>query len=177
MKGDPEFEVHILGQDGTSTAMKSYQCAGEKAGAPYQYDQNGKEWSGSVMLFSQAQLDAYERDHPGQSVRVFVVEDDDGACAIKSDSTRLSRLFQQLLTGYGTLTGGKADSLFSIKTFKSGSTLISLLKSVWSLITTQDDVVGNALEDSVAREYWPNANWIVKGENSVTNGALRLEMR
>ena len=32
MKGDPEFEVHILGQDGTSSDMKSYQCAGALAG-------------------------------------------------------------------------------------------------------------------------------------------------
>lgn len=44
------------------------------------------------------------------------------------------------------------------------------------MITTQDDIVGNAIEDVVAREYFPNANWIVKGENTITNGAIRLEM-
>lgn len=176
LKGDPEFEVHILGQDGSTSAMKSYQCAGEKAGAPYQYDQNNLEWSGSVLLFSQAQLDAYKVQHPGQAVRVFVVEDDDGACVIKTDSARVSKLFQQLATTYGDLTGGKDTTLLSVKTFKKAQSLFQLLKAIWSIITTQDDVVGNAIEDAVAHEYFPTANWVVKGENNITNGAIRLEM-
>ncbi len=177
LKGDPEFEVHILGQDGTTSALKSYQCAGEKAGAPYQYDQNDKEWSGSVMLFSQTQLDTYKLQHPGQGVRVFVVEDDDGPCIIKTDSSRVRNLLQQIASTYGTLTGGKDTTLSSIKIFQKAQSLFQLIKTVWSLITTQDDVVGDAIEDVVAREYWPNANWIVKGENNITNGAIRLEMR
>lgn len=176
LKGDPEFEVHILGQDGTTNAMKSYQCAGEKAGAPYQYDQNGTEWSGSVLLFSQGQLDSYKAQHPGQGIRVLLVEDDDGACVIKSDSTRLTKMFQQILATYGVLSGGRDTALISVKKFQKAQALFQLLKSAWSVITTQDDIVGNAIEDVVAREYFPNANWIVKGENTITNGAIRLEM-
>jgi hypothetical protein len=177
LKGDPEFEVHVLGQDGSSTALKSYQCAGEKAGGPYQYDQNDKEWSGEVMLFSQAQLDAYRAAHPDQNLRILVLEDDDGACVIKMDSTRVARMFQQLVAAYGTLTGGTDTQLFSVKTFTKAVSLLNLFKSAWSVITTQDDLVGDAIQDSVAREFWPGANWIVKGENNLTNGALRLEMR
>ncbi len=177
LKGEPEFEVHILGQDGGSNAMKSYQCAGEKAGVPYQFDQNSTEWSGSVLLFSQSQLDLYKSQHPGQAVRVFVVEDDDGPCVIKTDSARVARMFQQIATTYGTLTGGKDTTFSLVKSFKRAQSLFQMLKSVWSVITTQDDVVGNAIEDGVAREYFPNANWIVKGENNITNGAIRLEMR
>jgi hypothetical protein len=177
LKGSPEFEVHILGQDGTSAAMKSYQCAGALAGAPYQFDQNEKEWNGRVMLFSQGQLDAFKAAHPNQSVRVFLLEDDDGACQIKMDSTRVATMFKNLKTAYGDLTGGKDDELFSIKTFTKAVSLLSFLKSAWSAITTQDDLIGNAIEDVVAREYFPGANWIVKGENTITNGAIRLEMR
>ena len=177
LKGDPEFEVHILGQDGYSSAMKSYQCAGERAGMPYQFDQNDKEWSGSVLLFSQTQLDSYKAQHPGQAVRVFVVEDDDGACVIKTDSGRVARMFQQIATSYGDLTGGKDTTLLSIKSFKKAFILFQLLKTVWSVITTQDDVVGNAMEDVAAQTYFPGANWIVRGENTIANGAIRLEMR
>jgi hypothetical protein len=177
LKGSPEFEVHILGQDGSSTAMKSYQCAGAQAGGPYQYDQNDKQWSGSVLLFSQTQLDAFKAAHPTHSIRVFLLEDDDGACAIKLDSTRVATLFKQLQTVYGSLTGGKDENLFSLKTFVKAASLLNLFKSGWSAITTQDDLVGNAIEDVVAREYFPGANWIVKGENTITNGAIRLEMR
>ena len=177
LKGSPEFEVHILGQEGSSTAMKSYQCAGAEAGGPYQYDQNDKQWSGSVLLFSQTQLDAFKAAHPTHSIRVFLLEDDDGACAIKLDSTRVATLFKQLQTAYGSLTGGKDETLFSIKTFVKAASLLNLFKSGWSVITTQDDLVGNAIEDVVAREFFPGANWIVKGENTITSGAIRLEMR
>lgn len=177
LKGDPEFEVHILGQDGSSNVMKSYQCAGEMAGGPYRFDQNSTTWSGSVLLFSNAQLDAYKAQHPNQAVRVFVVEDDDGACVIKTDSARVDRMFQQIVATYGDLTGGKDTTIFSVKTFKKAFSVLKLVKSVWSVITTADDVVGTAIEDVVAGEYVPGANWIVKGENTITYGAIRLEMR
>jgi hypothetical protein len=177
LKGDPEFEVHVLGQDGSTSAMKSYQCAGEKAGGPYAFDQNAKEWSGSVMLFSAAQLDGYQAAHPGQAVKILVVEDDDTACQIKTDSARVAKMLKQIVDTYGTLTGGKSDQLISVRTFTKAFSVLSLFKSAWSVITTQDDVVGDAIEDSVAREYFPNANWIVKGENTITNGAIRLVMR
>jgi hypothetical protein len=39
-KGNPEFEIHILGQAGTSDSLRDYQCAGAGAGWPYTFDQN-----------------------------------------------------------------------------------------------------------------------------------------
>jgi hypothetical protein len=176
LKGAPEFEVHMLGQDGSSGAMKSYQCAGESAGIPYQYNHDNTEWRGSVMLFSQAQLDSYKAQHPGQALRIFVIEDDDTRCVIKTDSARVARMFYQIATGYGQLTGGR-DTLISIKTYRKAQTFFNILKAVWSAIQSQDDLVGTAIEDSVAREYYSGANWIIKGENTVTQGALKLEMR
>ena len=176
LKGAPEFETHVLGQDEGSGAMRSYQCAGESAGAPYQYNQDNKTWTGSVLLFSQAQLDAYKAAHPGQALRVFVVEDDDAPCIIKTDSARVTKLFQQLVATYGVWTAGK-DTLISMKTYRKAASLLALLKSAWSVLASQDELVGNAIEDSVAAEYYAGANWIVKGDNTVTNGAIKLEMR
>ncbi|HEV8600548.1 MAG TPA: hypothetical protein VGQ69_14405 [Gemmatimonadales bacterium] len=176
LKGAPEFELHILGQDGNSGTMKSYQCAGESAGIPYQYNHDDTEWRGNVMLFSQAQLDGYKAQHPGQALRILVMEDDDTRCVIKTDSARVARFFAQIATSYGQLTGGR-DTLISLKTFRKAQTLINIFKALWSAIQSQDDLVGTALEDSVAREYFSGANWIIKGENTVTQGALKLEMR
>ena len=176
LKGAPEFEIHILGQDGSSGAMKSYQCAGESAGTPYQYNQDDTDWSGNVMLFSQAQLDAYKAEHPGQALRILVMEDDDTRCVIKTDSTRVKRFFEQIAANYGSFTGGK-DTLLSVKTYHKAATLLNLFRMLWSAIQSQDDIVGTAIEDSVAGEYFPGANWIIKGENTATQGALRLEMR
>src|SRR6266700_1372263 len=110
LKGQPEFEVHILGQQGTTNALTDYQCAGEKAGGPYFYDQNDNDWAGSVLLFTQNQIDAYKAEHPGQSMRVVVLEDDDGPCTIKVDEPRFNRMLFVADSIYGALTGGRDTS-------------------------------------------------------------------
>ena len=38
-------------------------------------------------------------------------------------------------------------------------------------------LVGDAVQESWPASSTGGANWIVKGENNVTNGALKLEMR
>src|SRR5689334_4820170 len=103
LKGAPEFEIHMLGQDGNTTRMRSYQCSGESAGGPYQFNQDDHDWNGNVLLFSQAQLDAYKAEHPGQALRILVLEDDDTRCVIKSDSARIQRFFSEIVSHYGEL--------------------------------------------------------------------------
>jgi len=176
LKGSPEFEVHVLGQDGTSNALKSYQCAGEHAGGPYAFDQNQTTWSGRVLLFSQAQFDAYRAQHPGQAYRVFVVEDDDTPCQIKADSARFERLISDVEAGIGPLSGGIDSTLSLGKAYKAARAGWKILKSFWSWITTQDDLVGNAVEDVVAGEFQPGANWIIKSNGGITKGAIKLEL-
>lgn len=177
-KGAPEFEVHVLGKAGSENALTSYQCAGEHAGGPYTFDQNSTQWSGSVMLMSQAQLNSYQAQHPGQALRVFVVEDDDGACQIKIDQNRANALFESIRLVYGDNTGGKDVARPGGRIFEKAPILIRMLKAAFSFFATNDDPVGNAVEDvAAANAYLPGANWVVRGENSVMNGAIRLEMR
>ena len=177
LKGSPEFEVHILGQKGQSDSLTDYQCAGELQPAPYSFDQNDVDWSGSVMLFSQTQLDTYKSTHAGQGVRVFFVEDDDTACQIKVSNDR----FSKALAAVDSLTKMRAagkDTTSSIGgSFISVPSLSRFYNAVASLINTNDDLAGNAVADSVAGEQHAGANWIVKGENNVTNGWINLEMR
>ncbi len=176
LKGAPEFELHVLGQDGSSSALKSYQCAGEHAGGPYTFDQNDLTWSGRVLLFSQSQLDAYRAQHPGQAYRVFAIEDDDTACQIKADSARFEKVITDVEAGIGPISGGIDSTLTLGRAFKAARAGWKILRSFWSFITTQDELIGNAVEDVVAGEYQPGANWIVKTEGNVTKGALKLEL-
>jgi hypothetical protein len=177
-KGNPEFEVHVLGQAGTGSALTTYQCAGEYGGGPYTFDQNGTTWSGNVMLMSQTQLDQYKLQHPGQNLRIFVVEDDDTACEIKIDSTRTANLFKSIKLVYGDLTGGSDSTGAANKFFRKAPMLLSLVKAITSFFKTNDDPVGNAVEDPyAAAAYFPGANWVIRGENSTLNGAIRLEIR
>jgi hypothetical protein len=177
LKGSPEFEVHILGQKGQTDSLTDYQCAGEKQPASYYFDQNGNDWSGSVMLFSKAQLDAYNAAHPGQNVRVFVVEDDDTACEIKANRDNLGNLFKAVDGAYKALTAGNDSSNTFVKLYKRANALQKLWSAVVSFFNTNDELVGNAVEDSVVGISNPGYNWIVKGEGNVTNGWITLGMK
>jgi hypothetical protein len=165
--------VHILGQKGQTDSLTDYQCTGEKQPGFYYYDQNGLDWSGNALLFTQAQLDSYKAAHPDQNVRVFAIEDDDTACQIKTSPSDFQRLITIVDSWNNFLAAGKDTAKHW--TFAEG--LLKLLSSVASFINTNDELVGNAVKDSVAAEYHAGFNWVVKGDNNATNGWIKLEMR
>ncbi len=178
-KGDPEFEIHILGQAGTTDSLKDYQCAGEPAGGYYRWDLNSLTWSGSsVLLFSQTQLNSYKAAHPNQNFRIVALEDDDTGCVIKFDANRFKNMVTTVQTQYPNLTGAKDTTSGTFaRIVKRANALQKILSAVYSFITTQDDLIGNAIEDVVVGQFFDNANWVVKGEGNVTNGWIKLEMR
>ena len=178
LKGAPEFEVHILGQSGQTDSLRDYQCAGEHQSVPYYFDQNSLDWSGSVMLFSKYQLDNYAAQHPGQNPRVFVVEDDDEACVIKANKDLFKQLTDVVDAANQTLTAGKDTTTSAgTKLWKYAKALLKLFTSLASLFNSNDELVGNAVQDGIAQEYHPGFNWIVKGDQNVTNGWIELEMK
>ncbi|HJR16553.1 MAG TPA: hypothetical protein VJ808_06845 [Gemmatimonadales bacterium] len=176
-KGSPEYEIHVLGQAGSSDSLSDYQCAGEPAGGYYRFDQNNLDWSGRVLLFTQTQLNSYKSAHPNQNLRIIALEDDDTGCQVKFDANRFKNLQTVLQASYPDLTGSK-DTTGSLGKFvKRANALQKILRAAYSFITTQDDLIGNAVEDVVVGQFFPGANWIVKGENNMTNGWIKLEMR
>ncbi|HEX9166844.1 MAG TPA: hypothetical protein VF862_13105, partial [Gemmatimonadales bacterium] len=111
-----------------------------------------------------------------QALRILVLEDDDTACQIRTETNVLSTLFKTVDAAYKLWTGGK-DGLSLVKVFEKATALQQALISAASLIKTNDEVVGTAISDQVVGLTWPGANWIVKGEGNITAGGLRLEMR
>jgi hypothetical protein len=178
LKGNPEYEIHILGQSGQTDSLNSYQCAGEHAAGYYAFDQNGLDWSGSVLLFNQQQLNSYKSQHPNQNFRILALEDDDGACAIRLDNNRFKSFITILQSAYPNLTGGKDTTTSGLgKIVKRANALQKILRAAYSFITSQDDLIGNAIEDVVAGESHAGFNWIVKGENKATTGWIALQMK
>jgi hypothetical protein len=177
LKGSPEYEIHLLGQSGASDSLTSYQCAGEHAAGLYIFDQNNLDWTGNVLLFTQSQLTAYKTAHPNQNVRILAIEDDDGACQIRLDGDRFKTFQTALQNAYPNLSGGKDSTSGLARIFKRANALQRILRAAYSWLTSQDDLIGNAIEDAVVGEYHSGANWIVRGEGNVTNGWLKLQMR
>ncbi len=178
LKGNPEFEVHMLGQAGASDSLTSYSCAGEHAGGYYVFDQNGLDWSGNVLLMSQPQLNSYKNAHPSSNLRIFVVEDDDTSCQIKTDPNRFGNLVKAVEAAYPLLTGGRDSTSSNLQRWwRRANALQKIIKAVASVIVTNDELVGNAVESAVVGVSYPGANWIVKGENNRTNGWINLILR
>ena len=178
IKGAPEIEVHLLGQAGRGDSLTSYACAGEPAAGYYRFDQNGLDWSGSVLLISQTQLESYRRGHPNQNLRVFFVEDDDGPCQIRTDPARFSKLVRSVEAAYPHLTGGRDSTSGGLQKFwKRANAIQQIIRALASVIKTDDELIGNAVESAVVGESHPNSNWIIKGESNRTNGWVRLVMK
>jgi hypothetical protein len=176
LKGSPEFEVQILGQKGQTDSLISYQCAGEHAGGPYTFNQNDKDWTGQVLLFSKQQLDQYNALHPQSNIRVFVVEDDDTACQIKTEPDRFQKLIYAVDSAYNRNTSGNDSSTVIRKYYGYARSAYNIFQAFASWIKTNDELVGNAVEDRIVGEVYPGFNWFVKGENNVTNGWINLVM-
>ena len=130
-----------------------------------------------MLLMTQAQLNNYKTAHPNQNLRVFLVEDDDTSCQIKVDPTRFSRLVKAVEAAYPLLTGGRDSTGTIQRVWKRANAIQQLLKALASLIKTDDELIGNAVESSVVGEFYSNANWVVKGEGNKTNGWIRLIMK
>lgn len=178
LKGGPEFEVHMLGQLGATDSLTSYSCAGANAGGYYRFDQNEHDWSGSVLLATQTQLNAYKAAHPNQNMRVFVVEDDDTSCQIKADVNRFASLVKAVEVAYPRLAGGRDTTRTTLQRWwRSADALQKLYRALASFIKTNDELVGNAVESAVTGVFYPNANWVVKGDGNRTNGWINLEMK
>ena len=178
LKGAPEIEILVLGQKGASDSLTSYQCIGERAPGAYRFDQNDLDWTGGVLLMSQLQLDSYRQQHPGQGYRLFFMEDDDTSCEIRANTNDLKKLLTDVETAVRGFAGGRDTTLTSVgRTFRYVSLFRKLMSIVGSIVNSNDDLVGTAVEDIVTTERYPGYNWIVKAENAKTNGYVKLEMR
>jgi len=174
LKGSPEFEIHIMGQKGSTDSLTRLQCSGEHSVGPYAWD-GGTDWSGNVLLFSQNQIDLYKATHPGESFRIVALEDDDTACVLKADADRWQDFIGSIGPLYQDVTGA-VDSGSVTKIIKAARSLRDFLAALGSLIKTNDDLIGNAIEDKVVNEFHTGFNWILKADDDDTNGWIKLSM-
>ena len=177
VKGAPEIEVHMLGQAGATDSLTTYSCAAQPSAGYYYFDQNSLDWSGSVLLMTQTNLTNYKKSHPNQNLRVFLVEDDDTPCKIKVDPARFANLIKAVEAAYPLLTGGRDTTNGTLKIFKKANAIQRILKALASVLKTNDELIGNAVESAVVGEVHPNANWVIKGDGNKTNGWVKLVMK
>jgi len=126
---------------------------------------------------TQTNLTNYKKAHPNQSLRVFLVEDDDTPCQIKVEPARFANLIKAVEAAYPLLTGGRDTTNGTLRIFRKANAIQRILKALASVLKTNDELIGNAVESAVVGEVYPKANWVVKGEGNKTNGWVRLVMK
>ena len=183
LKGDPEFELHVLGPaSATDTSnMVSYQCVGEHAPPGYEWDMNTTNWSGDVKVFGQDQMDALERTYPGRAYVILALEDDDTACEIKTGADRFGNAFTALKNAYQSYVGIKDLKVVTIngiiRVVGAAKSAASLINALANLIKSNDDLIGIAMADSVVGRTSPIGHWAVMEDKTKVNGWLNLELR
>ena len=171
-KGNPEIEVHIHGPSETSAITDGIDlsCSGEHAKDPYKrFDQNNHFWSGDVLLFSQAELDAY-RARTSDGFNVLAWEDDDTACTIKNDKDNIKGAIQTTSDVY-KVASVKDDGLL----LRIGRFVAALYKNA-SWLLSNDDWLGDAVDQTMVGRSDADATHAVMKGTSV-NGRVKLVVR
>ena len=91
--------------------------------------------------------------------------------------SRANEALRELERLYPALTGGNDSTNTLGRWFKRADAAQKIWNTIVSLIQTNDEIVGNAVEDVVVGAYYPGYNWFVKGEHTITNGWINLVMR
>lgn len=175
LKGKPEFEYHVYGDDASGSAVQ-LACTGEHSGGMYAFDQNDNDWSGSALLISDAERQTYEQLAPGKPIRIIAMEDDDEACVARVDVQRTVDLIQAIDVLYKSYTSGKLDPTL-MRGIKAAPSVFNLLKAISSWIATADDFIGTAVDVSVAGAAPGGANLVLKGDGARTFGWFGTESR
>lgn len=183
LKGAPEFEIHIMGPNSaadTATA-KTFQCIGEQAPYAYRWNMDKLEWTGSIQLFSNAQLAAFEQTYPGRAFLILALEDDDGPCVIRANRDLAGQMLEALGQAYADYKGAKDQKVLTpgglARILRAGRSGFSVITSLASLLKTNDELIGFAIADSISGRYHPLSNWTVQDTDLNAAGRLRLEIR
>ncbi len=182
LKGDPEYEIHILGPatKGDNQNLASVQCVGGNAVSPYRWDMNSKTWTGNQLLFTRAQMDAFDKAYPGKPFTVFAIEDDDTGCQIKTDSDRAGKLLKALSQAFAdwkSAQGQKITPDGAGRILKAAQSGFALLTALYSVITTADDIIGVAISDEVSGRYRTGTNWTFMNDQVQPNGYIQMQIR
>ena len=95
---------------------------------------------------------------------------------MKTDQDRFNRTLFVVDSNYAAQTGGRDSTVISTKYYNYARAGQSIFSALASLIKTNDDVVGDAVQDVIVGQFYPGYNWFLKGENNITNGWVKLEI-
>jgi hypothetical protein len=174
-KGDPEIEVHVHGPPSETNPQygADLSCSGEHALPERQFDQNNAFWNGSVLILTQAEINAYNARSPG-GYNILFWEDDNGRCSLRFDN--------DVLTGALTsIAGALGGAAVRAKTGWSGvgigvflATFLASLYENSGWLLGNDDFLGALVPASTRGDSWSDANLTLLKQANVVNGRANM---
>jgi hypothetical protein len=173
VRGDPEVEVHIQGpyMGSAPTYADDLSCSGER---PYDsrkyFDQNGNFWSGRVLLFGEDEVLAFTQKF-SNGFHVMFWEDDNQPCTLKLDTNALTSLLQST---------AQATTTVAIKVLPQANWVLvaaaflgSLFSNAGAWLTTNDDFLGVAVDQTSAGYYYPDNTHVIM-DGTTFNGRATI---
>ena len=158
LKGDPEYEIHIMGPaaKGDNTNLVSFQCVGEHAASPYCVGHERQDLDGKPAPVLEGTDRCHEHGAQGSAVhdhglrgRRHGVPDQDGR-----------RPREQAVYGHSATLIGDLKSAKGLEgKLEAAPSLFKLLAAIYSFLTTADDIIGVVVSDSVTGRVHTGTNW------------------
>lgn len=177
LKGNPEYEIHLLGpvRPGETLQYNTFWCIGEHGNT--RWDTNETSWRGDVTLYDQAQLNRFHELYPNQNFSILALEDDDTSCQIRVNRDN-EEAFVGAVSDFSNDWKAARDNVgLNEKTVSAARSLWILIEAAINLIKTNDDLIGVAVANTVSGYKNPEANWSFIGYNKGRYGWINLEMR
>jgi hypothetical protein len=183
-KGAPEIEVIVLGPDAINPQAHELTCAGEHSTGARYFNQDDHTWSGSVLIMTPQQVADYhffDADPGEKPFAIQVWEDDDAPCVIKTNHDIAAELNTAYNSGKGVYHKVPLpDSCGAQCKLGVLQQLISFVRSVGGLISTNDDFVGSAVErNTISTPGYDGYSHILitSPDGSSRNGAVNFFYR
>lgn len=174
-KGDPEFEIHLQAAVTNASVAEDIRCAGNEAPdyrSRFNYDNNGSTLTGAILVADSAQQARFQNTY-GSTVGMHVIfwEDDDTDCAIKADQDRFKAMMGTIAANYSNVFSA-IQNLSVTSVIKALPGLADIASAFASWVTSNDDLVGSAVEMSCSRSY-TTFNFTIK-DGTTTEGCVQL---
>jgi hypothetical protein len=183
-KGSPEIEVIVLGPDAINLNAHELTCAGEHSSGARYFNQDNNTWSGSVLIMTPQQVTDYHFFDADPGEKPFVIqlwEDDDAPCVIKTNKDLAALANSAYNSGmgiyhkvYGPTACGTQCQLGVLQG------IVSFIRSVGGLISTNDDFIGSAIErNTISNPGYTGYSHILitNADGSSRNGAVNFIYR
>jgi hypothetical protein len=178
LKGAPEIEYHIQGPNFQhSQNAVDLACSGESQSGYQHFNQDGSDYSGWVLLFTQDEMDEQRGSVGSSTYHVTVWEDDDTPCSIKTDNQT------DFLWAIGNMLGYNATLAFAPACPTCAVTLAPIQLGLAVLYTASavqgnDDYIGLAEVKGSDPRYSsiPTNRVILKSNADDITGYAQIEM-